>query len=142
MKKLLFLIIILTLTIVSGDENKSSLTVVVNGVKPGGTLYVSLFNQPDGYPTDPDKAYKKDMKKVSSKQERFVFKGIPFGTYAVSVWHDENDNGKMDTNLIGIPREGTGASNDAKGRMGPPRFPDASFKVESKTHSITINMNY
>jgi len=41
------------------------------------------------------------------------------GKYAVSVFHDENSNGKLDTNFLGIPREGVGASNNAKGHFGP-----------------------
>jgi len=48
-----------------------------------------------------------------------LFPGVAPGRYAVSVFHDENSNGKMDTNFIGIPREGVGASNNAKGHLGP-----------------------
>jgi len=47
--------------------------------------------------------------------------------YAVSVFHDENYNGKLDTNLLGIPREGVGASNDARGNFRPPKFGAAAF---------------
>jgi uncharacterized protein (DUF2141 family) len=143
MKRFLTLATVLfVMLFISAQESKGSITVVVKGLKAGGTVYVSLFNQAEGYPTKAEKAYKKDMRKVSSGQEKFVFKDIPFGTYAASVWHDENDNGKMDTNLIGIPKEGTGASNDAKGKMGPPKFKDASFKVDKQAVTATINVNY
>jgi len=143
MKKMVsVLVMILAAIVLTADESTGDLTVVVNGLKIEGTVYVSLFNQADGYPTKAEKAYRKDMKKVASKQEKIVFKNLPYGTYAASVWHDENDNGKMETSLIGIPREGTGASNNAKGKMGPPKFADAAFKVDKKSNTITITVNY
>jgi uncharacterized protein (DUF2141 family) len=143
MKKIMLMLSLMLMFFgTSADENKGDLTVVINGLKIEGTVYVSLFNQPDGYPTKAEKAFKKDMKKVASKQEKIVFKNLPHGTYAASVWHDENDNGKMETSLIGIPREGTGASNNAKGKMGPPKFADASFKVDKKSNTISITVNY
>jgi uncharacterized protein (DUF2141 family) len=46
----------------------------------------------------------------------------------LAAFHDENDNGKLDTNWIGIPKEGLASSNNAKGRMGPPKWRDASFE--------------
>jgi uncharacterized protein (DUF2141 family) len=66
---------------------------------------------------------------------------IPQGTYAIACYHDENNNGKLDTKFMGIPKEGTGASNDARGTMGPPKFKDAKFQLVSDT-SVRIQMNY
>ena len=59
---------------------------------------------------------------------RCDFEGIPAGTYALVVLHDENMNGKVDTNWIGIPKEGYGFSNDAKASFSAPSFKDASFQ--------------
>ncbi len=64
---------------------------------------------------------------------------LPAGDYAVRVMHDENDNGELDSNMIGIPREPWGTSNDAKGSFGPPSWDDAKFSMDSDT-SIVINM--
>ena len=60
---------------------------------------------------------------------RVTFEGVPFGTYALKVFHDENDNGKLDTNFVGMPKEAFGFSNDAMGRFGPPDFDAASFEL-------------
>lgn len=65
---------------------------------------------------------------------------LPPGTYAVKVFHDVNDNGKLDTNWMGIPNEPYGFSNDAAGTFGPPGFKDASFVVGAVRTSIRINM--
>jgi uncharacterized protein (DUF2141 family) len=58
---------------------------------------------------------------------RCDFGAIPAGTYAISFMHDENGNGDMDSNFLGIPKEPWGMSNDAPARLGPPSFADASF---------------
>jgi uncharacterized protein (DUF2141 family) len=60
----------------------------------------------------------------------------------VSVVHDENFNGKLDTNFIGMPREGVGASNDAKGHMGPPKFSAAAFQYAGGRLDLKIHVNY
>ena len=93
------------------------------------------------------KIYYKD-KFVSFSPERFVkiednkaiviLEDIPTGVYAVSAFHDANDNKKMDTNFFGIPKEPIGVSNNAKGFMGPPKYKDAKFEVKK---NITLSIN-
>jgi uncharacterized protein (DUF2141 family) len=60
----------------------------------------------------------------------------------VSVFHDENSNGKIDRNFMGIPKEGVGASNDAEGRFGPPKFDDARFTYRGGLNVLTIHVRY
>jgi uncharacterized protein (DUF2141 family) len=70
------------------------------------------------------------------------FTDIAAGDYAVSVFHDENSNGKLDRNFIGMPKEGVGASNDAKGHFGPPKFNDAQFTYSGGQKTLTIHIQY
>jgi uncharacterized protein (DUF2141 family) len=56
-----------------------------------------------------------------------VFKDVPKGVYGISAFHDENENGKLDTNLLGLPTEDYCASRDARNTFGPPSFADAKF---------------
>jgi len=138
---LIFLVSIFTVSL-SAQDKKATLTVELKNVKIEGTLYLTLYNKDDGYPTDSTKAFAKNMKKVTAVTEKVVFKDIPFGTYAVSVWHDQNDNQKMEKNLIGIPKEGMGVSNDAKGNTGPPKFKDAKFVIDKEKTEISITLRY
>lgn len=71
----------------------------------------------------------------------FTFKGIAPGEYAISLLHDENDNGKADRTLM-IPKEGFGFSRDAKLRMGPPSFKAAAFTVGTGPVHQQIRMRY
>lgn len=79
---------------------------------------------------------------VQGESQTFVFKNIPDGIYALRFFHDENDNGELDTNFIGIPKEGYGFSNDARGIAGPPSFKAASFTVEGKNTLISAKVSY
>lgn len=63
-------------------------------------------------------------------------------TYALACFHEENKNGKLDTGLFGIPSEGTVASNQAKGFMGPPSFKDAKFAFSGGSTELRLRMGY
>ena len=67
---------------------------------------------------------------------------VPPGTYAAQAFHDENANGRLDRNLLGLPEEGMGFSHDAPMRMGPPRFAAAAFTVGEGLVSISFRMHY
>lgn len=69
------------------------------------------------------------------------FGPVPDGRYAISLFHDENGNGKLDKALM-IPREGYGFSRDAPVRMGPPSFDKAAFAVAGQDARVTINVRY
>jgi uncharacterized protein (DUF2141 family) len=70
-----------------------------------------------------------------------VFKNLPAGIYAISVMHDENENGKLDSNSLGIPKEGFGFSNDAMGMFGPPSFEKAKFK-HPLPPAVSVTLKY
>lgn len=78
---------------------------------------------------------------VEGSAVQFDFGEVAPGTYAISLFHDENGNGKLDTMMM-IPREGFGFSRDAKIRFGPPRFAAAAFAVERSPVRQTVRMRY
>ena len=71
-----------------------------------------------------------------------VFPDLAEGRYAVSVMHDENGDGALDTNLLGMPTEGYGFANDATGIMGPPDFSEASVVVGDEPVHAVITLRY
>jgi len=107
-----------------------------------GQVLCALFSSAEAFPKKAEKAVARLTSKIAERQATCDFTGVAPGTYAVSVVHDENSNGKMDTNFIGMPREGVGASNNAKGHMGPPKFRAASFRYESGRLDLKIRVNY
>jgi uncharacterized protein (DUF2141 family) len=107
-----------------------------------GQVRCSLFSSAEDFPKRPDKAVALAKGEISNEHAVCEFKGIAPGMYAVSVFHDENSNGKLDTNFMGIPREGVGASNDARGHFGPPKFEAAAFHFSGGRLDLTIKINY
>lgn len=123
--------------------SQNSLTVEIKNIrKSSGCILISLYSAEDGFPNNADKALKRGkLNSVSKESVIFSFKDVVPGTYAVSVFHDEDCNGQMKTNVLGIPLEGTGASNDARGRFGPPKFADAKFSL-SGDKRISLSLYY
>jgi len=95
-----------------------------------------------GFPQDQSKA--KTSVKVVIKDRRAICEilGLASGVYAVTMLHDENENGKMDADFMGLPKEGYGASRDARGIMGPPKFKDAAFTFTGGELKMQIRAKY
>ena len=108
-----------------------------------GTIGCALFDSADGFPIEYLRyATNINVIKIRDTQARCVFADIPPGTYALAVIHDENMNGKLDTNWLGIPTEGYGFSNDAKDMLGPPSFSAANFPFDGGALDLTITLHY
>lgn len=67
-------------------------------------------------------------------------KDVPAGTWAVVAYQDENGNGELDTNILGIPKEPYGFSRDARGRFGPPGFDDAAIEIGAAPTTATVRL--
>ncbi len=108
-----------------------------------GTVDCALFDSPVGFPIEVLRSATNVMLiKVRNTQARCDFEDIPPGTYALAVIHDENGNGKLDTNWLGIPTEGYGFSKDARALLGAPSFSAASFPYDGRTLDLTISLRY
>jgi uncharacterized protein (DUF2141 family) len=105
------------------------LTIEVN-VPSGkqGTVMASVFAKADGFPRGT--ALRTAMAVPVKGKTTLLFADLPKGDYAVTAYLDENTNGKLDGNLLGIPSELYGFSRNARGLTGAPPFADAAFRVE------------
>ncbi|MFO8140426.1 MAG: DUF2141 domain-containing protein [Marinobacter sp.] len=108
-----------------------------------GTVACALFESPEGFPTEfMRSATNIAMIAIRDTQARCDFLDIPPGTYALAVIHDENMDGKLATNWLGVPTEGYGFSSGAIATMSAPSFEDASFLYDGKNLDLTIKLNY
>lgn len=116
-----------------------ALTVSVTDVKAkGGTIVVALYATRAGFPDDTTKATR--TAKVSPDKPVHTFENVPAGKYAVVVFHDTNDNGKIDKSPLGFPKEPIGLSNHkAIGpKGGRPDFDKAQVSV---TRAVAVEVN-
>ena len=107
-----------------------------------GRILALLWNGSSGFPDEPGRAREQRVIPLRETSVSFNFDGLEPGNYAVSLVHDENDNGKLDTNILGIPTEGMGTSNNQRIRLGPPRYAQAKFSVGDENLSKTIRVKY
>ena len=107
-----------------------------------GQVLCALYSSPVGFPKNSDKAVRRAQSEISHGHGICEFCGIAVGKYAVSVFHDENSNGKLDSNFLGIPREGVGASNNAKGHFEPPKFDAAAVQFAGGRLDLKISITY
>ncbi len=116
---------------------------VLNIRNSTGTVACALFESPVGFPIEVlHSATNVMVIKIRKTQARCDFEDIPPGTYAMAVIHDENMNGKLETNFLGIPTEGYGFSNDARGLVGAPSFSAARFTYDGRNLDLTMSLTY
>lgn len=107
--------------------------------KVSGKIYLSVINDPEIWnmklksQEPPEKSIEfKAAVMVGGKNMSIIVNGLKPGVYAAQIFHDLNENGKLDTNALGIPKEPYGFSNNKKGIFGKPKFKKVSFVVKDK----------
>jgi uncharacterized protein (DUF2141 family) len=119
-------------------DNNPNVTVNISNLNSNeGQVFISIYNSEDSFLGN---GFKSFVTKIENKSCRVTFENIPSGTYAISFYHDENDNNKMDSNFLGIPKEDYGCSNNAIGFMGPPKWADAKFEVKNESLTQHIKL--
>ena len=123
-----------------------NLEITVGSIKGDTGKVLAALHSEAGAATFPDT---KGIVSAQSAQAvpgtiRFVFEDLPAGRYAIAVIHDKNNNGKLDTDFLGMPKEGFGFSQNATGFMGPPSFKKAAINVpaDKTTIQTTTEMEY
>jgi uncharacterized protein (DUF2141 family) len=119
--------------------SQGSIEVKVTDIREAkGDVRVGLFKE-DGFL---EKAIDGKVVKASGDGVTVVFENLPEGDYAVSVLHDENGNGEMDKNVMGIPKEGFAFGNNAMGTFGPPSFEKSKVSVKKEKVRQELKMKY
>lgn len=126
----------------ASDESGATLRLEVSSFRNAkGTLNCRLFTEassfPDGEGTVTVRA------PIDGTQATCAFGGLKPGTYAIAVVHDENGNGKLDKNLVGIPTEGYGVSNNRTYALSSPKWDESKFTVTSKAPMVLqVSLRY
>ncbi len=143
MKSCIFTCLFISIIFSSQAKAQTSLLVTISNLKnEKGNIKLAVYNSSDGYPGNGEKALEKVVVKIKGNAASYTFQNMAPGTYAIAAYHDENGNDKIDTNFFGVPKEGTGASNNASSWFGPPKFSDAKFNIGNKACSISFRMSY
>jgi uncharacterized protein (DUF2141 family) len=142
---LAFLLLVPFKSLTAQTKDTGTLTVRVTGARnTKGKIGVTLFQNAQGFPEDTSKAIRQESVEIDPKtmSAQVTFKNLPQVTFAISVLHDENGNGKMDKNFVGMPKEGYGASNNPSKKRRAPTFDEAKFSLNTSEQAIEITLLY
>ncbi|MGI9235783.1 MAG: DUF2141 domain-containing protein [Woeseiaceae bacterium] len=119
----------------------TSVTIDVLAVtKADGQMYLSVFDSKKAWLKKPIASESMNVAENTNAEKLSIEIDLPAGDYAFHVFQDLDSNGKMKTNFIGIPKEPTGVSRDAKGRFGPPKYKDAVLSVGDEALTVPIKL--
>jgi uncharacterized protein (DUF2141 family) len=129
----------MVIPVVEKTSESNVISITVKGIKSvKGNVRIGVFNSSKGFPVTGNQ-YKGYEFAITEKQQTFKLYNIPKGNYAVGLFHDLNANKKMDKNILGMPLEAYGFSNDARGTFSAPSYESARFYHDGNT-SLTINI--
>ena len=119
-----------------GQNFDLSLTVAGIDQSAGGKIKLGVFNSHETFKTKSNPLFEATLA-ANDTIEKYTFKEIPSGLYAIALFHDENGDNTLNTKKLGIPSEGVGFSGEYKGKIKPPNFKDASFQLTIDTTIFT-----
>lgn len=123
------------------DAKIGILTILVTGlVSNDGDVKLALFNSEESYTAQNIVPFRKIAVPIKEKKAEIVFDQVPFGTYAIKLFHDADQNGELNINPRGLPEEAYAFSNHADGRHGPPPYEKARFEFNREQMKIEIKM--
>ncbi len=136
----LFALILTTFT----NQPKYAIQITVDNIKTSeGQVIISLYDSEKGFPYEPEKYFYLPKKSLKDGRAVFTIEIDKPGDYALTVVDDVNENGDMDKNFVGVPKEGFAFSKNAKPRgLRPPAFDDAKFSVKSKETQLKVALRY
>ena len=142
---ILFLSIVGNLVFIPRVEGitNSNLAVTIKGLKNSkGQVCFSLFSSSRGFPSNKKRAVQAKCVKLGKNSTQLKIPSLKAGTYAMAIFHDSNGDGNLNTNYLGIPKEGFGFSRNPRVFTGPPKFGDSAVFVVGSSTNIHINLNY
>jgi uncharacterized protein (DUF2141 family) len=129
------LFLVLLLSYLQNYSQKYTIEFEIKNIQSDkGNIMAALYNCEENFISD-DKTYSHQIVKAKKGKIKVKFDNIPAGNYAVAVYHDVNSNKKLDKNVVGMPKEAYGFSNNARVSMGPPKYDDAKFIIKGNFYS-------
>ena len=126
-------------SLLAQSGGRGTFILKVTGIRSvKGQVKIALFNSSDTWLGE-HPAYSSTIN-VDGPVVTWKVNDVPYGDYGIAVFHDENSNGKMDKNFLGIPQEPYGFSNNVRVTFGPPKWDDAKFAVKGSTTETSIEV--
>ena len=131
-------LLISSLLLLLMESKTHQLTIEIKNIPTTkGNLFIGLYQPKNEFPVF-GKQYIGKVVPVSGKTMTYTFKDLPQGDYAFAIYHDENKNGKLDKNMLGVPTEYYGFSNNARRTFSAPSFEEARFDLKKDVKQTIV----
>jgi uncharacterized protein (DUF2141 family) len=142
----LFISIILALSFVTMNgcyADDGNLNITITGLKNSdGVVRGALFKSSDGFPFQSEKAVKTFCTPIADNRASITLHKIPYGTYAICVYHDEKNQNKLELGFLGKPKQGVGFSKNPPKKHRAPGFDQTRFDLNSAEIQMDIVIVY
>lgn len=122
-------------------ERVNVIVSITNLKTSSGQMRCTMFRSARGFPRKPELAAHRIIGTIKGKTATCIFQNVVPGSAAITAFHDENANQKLDMTLGVLPKEGLGWSNNPKVTMKPPTFSQAQFQIGTKPTNLGIRLN-
>ena len=141
-QNLLMLLLSLFSTTFTNDHLEGNLSLEIHNItKAEGQIMVAVYNQKEKFLEDGQEVVIKSLPVEKTGSITVSFPNLPFGKeYSIAVYHDRNGNNSLDTNIMGIPSEPYGFSNNARSKWGPPKYEIARFEMNQRQQNMVIQV--
>ena len=138
------LIVLTSFVVYQPDTDNGDLIIEISELRnTKGEILIAVFDQAKGFPEDESKFFRADtIRRISNSTVRTIFHDLAFGEYAITLMHDENVDGVMEYNRLGMPKEGYGFSTNYKPVFSAPKFEDTSFQFSKQGQVVRIKLIY
>ena len=132
----------MTAAMAASGQQGNTISVLVEGLKNSqGSVRCGLFNSATGFPKAGNQ-YKGVVTPIANQQATCAFENVPPGTYAVALFHAQNNETEMKTNFLGQPQEAYGFSRNPSTTFGAPSFNDAAYAYPGGPSVWPVKLNY
>ena len=152
MRHAILLILLCAACVSCGDEGptgpppddagpKGRVVARISGIQSdGGTILARLYHGGAGFPSDAEAAYRRETVEIRDGKATVAFEDVPYGEYAIWICHDEDGDGELKTNILGMPKEGVGVSGPPPSFA--PSYGDARFAHDGALSEHDIALRY
>lgn len=122
------------------ESHAQTFNLKVSNVKNTAILRIAFYKKENKFPDEGKFAFAKEFKPTKTGEITLMFTDIPVGEYALAIYQDSNNNKKLDTNMVGYPKEPFGFSQNIKPRFSAPAYEECkiTFNASNTTFSIKL----
>jgi len=122
------------------ESHAQTFNLKISNLKSTGIIRIAFYKKENKFADEKDFAFTKEVKPPKTGEATLTFTDIPAGEYALALYQDSNGNKKLDTNLVGYPKEPFAFSQNIKPKFSAPAFEECKIAFNAKNTTFSIKL--